>query len=169
MVRFASTMNAANAYARRRAHFQPEAFGLTPVTKPTRAPALAARGAIRIRMGPGIGTMLFSLRFAASRGWPGDWGAGRRRVVEPFRRPHQLPDVDVLVAGRAVLVVVRDHQAAAFEAAALRHRALDHHPDAIAEELGRHAAGNHVNGGGAVGDVELEIGDAVTALHGADR
>src|SRR6267378_7971980 len=103
MVRFASTMNAANAYARRRAHFQPAAFGLIPVAKPTSAPALAARSASRIRMRPRIGTILFSLRLPASWGRAGDRGARRGRVVEPFRRPHQLPDVDVLVVGRAVL------------------------------------------------------------------
>src|SRR5205814_6755783 len=120
-----STMNAANAYASRRAHFHPAAFGLIPVAKPSRAPALAARSAIRIRMRPRIGTILVSLRLPVSGRRSGDRGA-RRRVVEPFRRPHQLPDVDVLVAGRAVLVVVRDHQTSALEVAIPRHRALDH-------------------------------------------
>src|ERR1700704_4560935 len=96
-------------------------------------------------------------------------GTERRRFVEAFRGAHQRLDVHDLVAGSTVLVVVGNHKAAALEGSVLPNRTLDDHSDAITEELGRYAARDHVDGAGAIGHVELQVRDAVSALHGTHR
>jgi len=167
MVRFCEHHERRERVRERRAHFQPEAFGSLPCEAHQGA-CVAARSAIRIRMRPRIGTMLFSLRFAASRGEPATAARGAGASSSPSSTASAPGCRRSCRRARRYLLSCEDHQ-----------RRLSKlppfvivprpHPCGDRGRLGRHAAGNHVNGGVVPSVTSTLDGDVRASLDGADR